>query len=337
MAKYLLYKAAGDGDNDPVKKVETQGEEATVTTPDEKANPRTSGQKATLDPRVLGALGGGALGYLLTRYGLGLKGWGAGIAGTGLGSIAGVGAGQFFRHLSEANDPTSGNKEALEEMEKDLNASMLGNIAGGYKSGPAWLFGGGAGGGGALYASSRLTEGRPGTQKRRYLETAQDSLHSVREHFHDVGRINTELSNVNARLAKVDPVKEPKLFKDLTDEAALLTRDRGAAEYSRDVALRNFRRTAGRGITTQELNTMMRNVDPHGMLTTKQAARLHDLARGAAPAQDALPHFINRRRGLLAALTGLGVIGGVGLSSGAAGEVNRFWATQSMKTKNKKK
>lgn len=50
--------------------------------------------------QALMALGGGGLGYLMTRYGLGLKGAGAGIAGAGIGAVAGAGAGAVVNRMS---------------------------------------------------------------------------------------------------------------------------------------------------------------------------------------------------------------------------------------------
>lgn len=62
--------------------------------------------------QALMAVGGGGLGYLLTRYGLGLKGAGAGIAGAGLGAVAGAGAGAIL------------NSMAREQQEKDLKFKL---------------------------------------------------------------------------------------------------------------------------------------------------------------------------------------------------------------------
>lgn len=50
--------------------------------------------------QVLTTVGGGGLGYLMARYGLGLKGAGAGIAGAGIGAVAGAGAGAVINNMS---------------------------------------------------------------------------------------------------------------------------------------------------------------------------------------------------------------------------------------------
>lgn len=56
---------------------------------------QAEGNKRALTQAV-GAVGGGAAGYLLTRYGLGLKGAGAGLAGAGIGATLGaVGGGHM--------------------------------------------------------------------------------------------------------------------------------------------------------------------------------------------------------------------------------------------------
>ena len=60
---YLLYKEAQTADEQERRRVKAQ---------------------------LLGAVGGGALGYLLTRYGLGIKGVGAGLTGAGMGAAAGT-------------------------------------------------------------------------------------------------------------------------------------------------------------------------------------------------------------------------------------------------------
>lgn len=46
--------------------------------------------------RIGGAVGGGALGYLMTRYGLGIKGVGAGLTGAGVGATLGSVAGGYL-------------------------------------------------------------------------------------------------------------------------------------------------------------------------------------------------------------------------------------------------
>ncbi len=84
MSEYKLYKAADNGD-------------------------ATDEAKRQAMMQALLALSGGGLGYLLTRYGLGLKGAGAGIAGAGLGAVAGAGAGAVL------------NRMAQEQQKKDID------------------------------------------------------------------------------------------------------------------------------------------------------------------------------------------------------------------------
>jgi len=76
--QYLLYKTAGDEDKKDAKP----------------SSKDASKQRAML--LALTTLGGGGMGYLLTRYGLGLKGAGAGILGAGLGATAGAGVGSYL-------------------------------------------------------------------------------------------------------------------------------------------------------------------------------------------------------------------------------------------------
>jgi hypothetical protein len=61
--------------------------------------------KEAINPRqkkqVAGALGGGALGYLLTRYGLGVKGVGAGLTGAGMGATLGALGGDYLEDYEQ--------------------------------------------------------------------------------------------------------------------------------------------------------------------------------------------------------------------------------------------
>lgn len=95
MRQYLLYKTAGDED----KKADNKDAKP--------ADKKSSNQRALL--MALSTLGGGGIGYLLTRYGLGLKGAGAGILGAGLGATAGAGVGSYL---------TSQGKKKEEEFKK---------------------------------------------------------------------------------------------------------------------------------------------------------------------------------------------------------------------------
>ena len=67
--------------------------------------------------QVAGAVGGGALGYLLTRYGLGIKGVGAGLTGAGLGAAAGAGVGGYLSDYgNEAVGKGKQDKQVLQKL-----------------------------------------------------------------------------------------------------------------------------------------------------------------------------------------------------------------------------
>ncbi len=64
--------------------------------------------------RIGGAVGGGALGYLMTRYGLGIKGVGAGLTGAGVGATLGALGGDYLAEHGEGQDK----QKHLDDMQK---------------------------------------------------------------------------------------------------------------------------------------------------------------------------------------------------------------------------
>lgn len=103
--------------------------------------------------KALGALGGGTAGYLLTRYGLGLKGGGAGLVGAGLGAAAGYGATEYIRGAGKAE--AAKQKEDLKKYEENkaaLERGFLGNTWR-YTKDPKYTLSGAATGG--LFGSLR--------------------------------------------------------------------------------------------------------------------------------------------------------------------------------------
>jgi hypothetical protein len=75
--------------------------------------------------QALGALGGGTLGYLMTRYGLGIKGAGAGLAGAGLGAVGGAVAGDYLQRYGDyAKDVDEETAAKADDMKKKLNESI---------------------------------------------------------------------------------------------------------------------------------------------------------------------------------------------------------------------
>lgn len=75
--------------------------------------------KEAINPRqqkqIVGALGGGTLGYLLTRYGLGVKGIGAGLTGAGMGATVGALGGDY---LEDYEQQLKKNEIDIEEARK---------------------------------------------------------------------------------------------------------------------------------------------------------------------------------------------------------------------------
>jgi hypothetical protein len=65
-------------------------------------------KKAEIDQAAInqigGAVGGGALGYLMTRYGLGIKGVGAGLTGAGVGATLGSISGSYLSDYGKGQD-----------------------------------------------------------------------------------------------------------------------------------------------------------------------------------------------------------------------------------------
>jgi hypothetical protein len=99
-----------------------------------KADPDAERKRQAL-VQALSAIGGGGAGYLLTRYGLGLKDVGAGIAGAGLGAVAGAGAGAVLNRMgSKQREDTSKWKEkkgeAAANAEKSFGTVAAENVTG---------------------------------------------------------------------------------------------------------------------------------------------------------------------------------------------------------------
>lgn len=101
--------------------------------PDEKKNPMTDNRRALFT--ALSALGGGGAGYLLTRYGLGLKGAGAGMAGAGVGATLGAGAGLWAsKEAQKSQEAQKAYKEYLGERLDVADRDIAGDIKEGFKS-----------------------------------------------------------------------------------------------------------------------------------------------------------------------------------------------------------
>jgi len=96
--------------------------------------------------QIGGAIGGGALGYLLTRYGLGLKGAGAGLAGAGLGAAAGAAggswlAGQGAGQVAKAKQDEQTLKGLGEKVNESTEQTMRRNVKDPRILGASSLFG----------------------------------------------------------------------------------------------------------------------------------------------------------------------------------------------------
>jgi len=110
--EYMLYKHAEEGDTPASSPADAAGGDGTQV------------NKKRL-VQALGAVGGGTLGYLLTRYGMGLKGAAAGITGAGIGSMAGLAGGSI---LADAATQEIARKEDFEKAIKENKAMVDENI-----------------------------------------------------------------------------------------------------------------------------------------------------------------------------------------------------------------
>jgi len=97
--EYMLYKHAEEGDTPASSSADAAGGDGTQV------------NKKRL-VQALSAVGGGTLGYLLTRYGMGLKGAAAGITGAGIGSMAGLAGGSILADAAVQEDER---KESMQE------------------------------------------------------------------------------------------------------------------------------------------------------------------------------------------------------------------------------
>jgi hypothetical protein len=79
--------------------------------------------------RLAGAAGGGALGYLLTRYGLGIKGVGAGLTGAGAGATLGaIGGGYLSDYGKQRAEQTELDSVQKEKLEKRVTEPLIDTV-----------------------------------------------------------------------------------------------------------------------------------------------------------------------------------------------------------------
>lgn len=126
--------------------------------------------------QALGAAGGGAAGYLMTRYGLGLKGAGAGSAGALGGAIIGaVGGNQLADYGKERNAISDAEAKAIELNKERANSKVPDNIWASVKDPATWL------GAGTMGTAAHLKRGHKGGEKavNKYVERVANQAAAV--------------------------------------------------------------------------------------------------------------------------------------------------------------
>ena len=142
----------------------------------------------------LSALGGGGLGYLLTRYGMGIKGAGAGIVGAGLGAAAGAGVGSIatgWGRDAEAVDKK--NEDAVNAAAEDRAKTPMQNATENY--GPLSMSAGGGAGAAIVGRIGYNRRGKAGSAWEDYQNKTRSVADDVIANFADKKKVNKIMSS----------------------------------------------------------------------------------------------------------------------------------------------
>lgn len=124
--------------------------------------------------RIGGAVGGGALGYLMTRYGLGIKGVGAGLTGAGIGATLGsIGGGYLADHGKEQTNQKRLNQIQKKKLQRRVDEPLLNTVRRRLKDPKSYLAGLGMGGLATAYSGDAVKNDLK--VQARKLDTAVNS------------------------------------------------------------------------------------------------------------------------------------------------------------------
>jgi hypothetical protein len=158
--------------------------------------------------QLVGALGGGALGYLLTRYGLGIKGVGAGLTGAGLGATAGAIGGDYLHKYKQEVDRKEKEAEAKKAAAKEIAGESV--LETGYRHAKSPLtYGTGVGAG--LFSGYRAQKAIDADLNKRTMELADKLTQATKKSNPD-----TVLKD-KLKSKKIDNILAEKVFDQLKD------------------------------------------------------------------------------------------------------------------------